>query len=63
MKIIKEGHPDAVKRRVRFRCNRCGCVFEADFGEYTIDFFRNEESYSCECPTCSAIVSFSGAMR
>ncbi len=65
MKIIKEGDPDGVKRRVRFHCKRCGCVFEADSGEYTtifrsmLELYLNEESYSCQCPTCSAVVTSS----
>lgn len=58
MRIIKEGNPDAVKRRVRFTCRRCGCVFEADFGEYDVDCQYNQEYYSCNCPTCGALVVF-----
>lgn len=58
MKIIKEGNPDVIRRRIRFTCKRCGCIFDADFGEYYIDSWRNEEHYRCECPCCHASVGF-----
>lgn len=63
MKIIQKGNPDAVKRRVRFTCRRCACIFEADFGEYRID--KDDfgfEYWSCECPTCGSTVKY-GPMR
>ena len=58
MKIIQEGNPNIIRRGLRFTCKRCGCVFEADFGEYSIEFIRNDVVHSCECPTCCARVVF-----
>lgn len=36
-----------------FTCDRCGCVFEAEVGEYKSTFCWTGDLYhSCECPEC-----------
>lgn len=53
MKIIKHGKPPKVKSTVkRFKCENCGCVFEADRGEYRCSSQYNEYYFYCECPEC-----------
>ena len=52
MKIIKEGDIKLLKRVKRFECPDCGCIFEADKGEYQCGSQYNQEYYSCKCPTC-----------
>lgn len=50
MKIIQHGQP---KRTIkRFKCWKCGCVFEADKGEYKSGSQYNEIYYWCGCPDC-----------
>lgn len=60
MNIIKEGRKDIAdarrKQTKRFECLCCGCIFEADKGEYDHTYFRNEDQYSCKCPTCESVV-------
>ena len=54
MKIIKQGKTKEELKVIlnatkRFECKTCGCVFEADKGEYV------EEEYGttyCACPNC-----------
>lgn len=51
MKIIKEGRkPDMTKR---FECKRCGCIFEADEGEwFNTNKDYNDPRPSANCPFC-----------
>lgn len=50
MKIITQG---VVEREIKkFECDYCGCVFEAEPGEYGSD----NQYYSCKCPTCGRMV-------
>lgn len=50
MKIIKDGKiPSTVKR---FKCTRCGCVFEADKGEYKSEIYFEGKIFYCKCPCC-----------
>lgn len=55
MRIIKEGvKPDS---NVRFECDRCGTIFEADNTEYSfIPFSTYQHYYQCSCPICGAMV-------
>ena len=36
----------------RFRCSKCGCLFEADNTEYTIATTTLLSFCVCECPFC-----------
>ena len=52
MKIIKPGKQlgkETTERR--FRCPICECVFDADKGEYKVNFI-NVPFYFCTCPNC-----------
>lgn len=49
MRIIQQGKQ---KETHTFICRVCGCVFEADKGEFTFEFFRNEEYFKSICPFC-----------
>lgn len=58
MKIIKEGNPELVHKRVHFLCDYCGCEFEAtpkdkNFRKAEFDpFWVPEYLYNCTCPCC-----------
>lgn len=52
MKIIKEGNKELLKKTKRFNCDKCGCVFEADKGEYKCYTQYNTDKYYCVCPCC-----------
>lgn len=52
MKIIQHGRPKSVFIVKRFKCSNCGCVFEADKGEYKVGSHYNETYYYCPCPDC-----------
>lgn len=54
MKIIKEGNLDFSRRPLRFECENCKTIFEADKDEYQFvcDFWRGRSYYVCECPLC-----------
>lgn len=53
MEIIKKGNLDYLKGIVKFKCDRCKCVFKANKGEYYIlTDSRNGIYYTCDCPTC-----------
>lgn len=51
MKIIKEGN----LKTIVFKCDKCGCVFEADDTEYKEDWRTPKPE--CECPTCHRITN------
>lgn len=64
MKIIEHGKKQKppVKATKRFKCIQCGCVFEADDGEYKytpesmVMFWEGhilQTKYCCLCPECS----------
>lgn len=58
MKIIKEGNINATKR---FECKRCGCIWEADKGEYEYTPLMaiqhdNLKPYWMKCPICKSCV-------
>lgn len=63
MNIIKKGNlPEYLKKTIRFTCDYCGCVFDAEAGEYEYVgitealFVRNKHwhKYKCDhCPTCN----------
>lgn len=56
MRIIKKGvKPDS---NVRFECDNCGTIFEANDTEYSfVPFCTYQHHYQCSCPICSTIVS------
>ena len=53
IKIIKPGKLKNPKDTRRFLCLNCGCVFDADRGDYEANDNRfNETEYWASCPTC-----------
>ncbi len=50
-KIIIPGKTPSTVRR--FRCKRCGCVFEADKRKYKVEEQLFNCVYYCKCPCCS----------
>ena len=57
MRIIKEGDMSRLSRIKIFTCQHCGCEFEAYPFEYvSTGMWRNMQTYSCKCPTCSRSV-------
>lgn len=55
MKIITPGDPDARRKKYLkiFTCTLCGCVFEAEAGEYESRAAGyNETDYVAVCPCC-----------
>lgn len=60
MKIIKEGKAKEelekiLKNTKRFECKTCGCIFEANDGEYEPKMIGYDCIYYCECPNCERI--------
>lgn len=59
MKIIRSGEPNRHQSIKRFDCEKCGCVFEADGGEYQrVDdcYVGNLGFVYCVCPCCGGRV-------
>lgn len=65
MKIIKDGKRNC--GAFKFKCNRCGCKFEANVNDYNFvkwsesddDYVISNEStdaIQCECPNCSKML-------
>ena len=54
MKIIIPGDLKRLNETRQFKCKACGCVFEADKGEYKFQYSQREdlEWYEIRCPTC-----------
>lgn len=58
MKIIRQGKSKeeferTIKATKRFECKLCGCIFEADKGEYkSYECEYNGIDYYCICPNC-----------
>lgn len=53
MTIIVEGDLERLKQDKVFTCRYCGCIFEADNTEYSVETsLYNDTYYSCTCPTC-----------
>lgn len=53
IKIIKPGKLKNPKGTRRFLCLNCGCVFDADRGDYeATDGQYNETVYLASCPIC-----------
>ena len=55
MKIIKDGKiPSRIKK---FKCDNCGCIFEAELGEYIsssqMEVMHDDlPGWKCKCPCC-----------
>jgi hypothetical protein len=57
MKIIKQGKTKEelkiiLKKTKCFECKTCGCVFEADDGEYETVEVQIYSYCFCKCPNC-----------
>lgn len=56
IRIIKPGNPVKAKRTRRFTCLFCGCIFNADFGDYEAVTTRgqldDEIAHQAICPAC-----------
>ena len=57
MKILKQGKSKEELKTIlnatkRFKCKTCGCVFEADRGEYETEEVQIYSYHYCECPNC-----------
>lgn len=57
MKIIKQGKSKEELKTIlnktkRFECKTCGCIFEADKGEYKFEEDYICSTYYCKCPNC-----------
>lgn len=48
MKIIEQGKK--IDLSIRFICDMCGCVFEADRNEY--EYNQREDEFFSTCPNC-----------
>ena len=57
MKIIQEGNLNKTIKIYRFKCRRCGCIFECNANEVSIiSGMYNELHARHECPTCRELV-------
>lgn len=52
-KILKHGDPDKINGLKYFRCDYCGCMFEAEKCDYWGGDQRDPGYYS-SCPDCGA---------
>ena len=56
MFIIKDGDKELAEKKRKqtklFECKTCGCIFEADNGEYLITDCRFDVMYYAKCPCC-----------
>lgn len=57
MNIIKQGKSkeelkSILNKTKRFECKTCGCIFEADEGEYIEEDDFYTCVYYCKCPNC-----------
>lgn len=60
MNIIKEGNPNyKLCGQKRFKCDSCGCEWEANYDEY----FSYVSPAYCVCPNCRAIVYEIGSYK
>lgn len=58
MKIIKKGDPRKYKPEIEFVCQKCGCVFVAEYGEYEKHESQIQgTSYMSKCPECGYTAS------
>lgn len=58
MKIIQHGRPNPELSTIkRFKCGFCGCVFEADEGEYAVCQHYNDICRQCKCPDCEKLAN------
>lgn len=48
IKVIREGKID--RQVLRFTCEKCGCIFEGEKGDYEENYFQTR--YSIKCPCC-----------
>lgn len=62
MKIVKHGR--SANRDRRFFCQSCGCIFDAEYDEYSYEIdCRNETIYSSICPECGMTSYISAGIR
>lgn len=56
MFIIKDGNKELAEKKKKqtkqFECRICGCIFEADKGEYKCEEAQFSLWYSAKCPCC-----------
>ena len=52
MKIIRNCDLKRLQKTKRFTCFRCGCIFEANAGEYRVEEGQREDTYIMNCPIC-----------
>lgn len=56
MRIIKQGRIRKPETTARLECGECGTIFEADEGEYEIEYgaYKLETIFKARCPFCKA---------
>ena len=56
MKILKPGDPEKRIMAIQFKCQLCGCIFEADNSECELDSLYacegRVDTYTVRCPNC-----------
>lgn len=65
IKIIQHGDLNRLKHTIEFTCKDCGCVFEADQGDYTFQYSQREDCgwYAIKCPFCDKWVTKKDTQR
>lgn len=62
MNVIKQGDLSLTKKKFRFECKECGCIFECTENECTLSFDMEDGGIlpivKRECPTCNNWVLF-----
>lgn len=58
MKIISSGNKKIMHPDIKFFCDKCGCLFIAEYGEYNSESTQIDgESWSIKCPECGKNIS------
>lgn len=58
MKILSSGNKKITNPDIKFFCNKCGCLFIAEYGEYKCDSSQIEgKSWHVNCPECGKMIS------
>lgn len=59
MKILEPGNPPDPRMPIIFRCENCGCKFEAYKDEYKWQYSQRENTswYEVRCPCCDQLVT------
>lgn len=63
MKIISSGNKKSENPDIKFFCDKCGCLFIAEYGEYKCESTQIEGKWwNVKCPECGKNISTQNPM-